>query len=234
MPLPRRDRPSLADQPALPLDLGAAVPAPPRARLSRSRLHGEGPVQFSLEIAAEPANGAEEEIARPLHAEPPPPASPPSCAPVVEHPEESLESDAEPPAFDPDPFAEIPGMASSAAATREYVLLPGSLRGRLDLRELTRFLATLRCVVRDWEGTPEVDDGGIRLRGPEGGAWIYPEPNRVRLSTDGELTGPAGEDLVALCRWVEGRAGMRLYPAGESTGAGVDRSLDPWGTFLGR
>ena len=77
-----------------------------------------------------------------------------------------------------------------------------------------------------------MDDGGIRLRGPEGGAWIYPEPNRVRVVTDSAITRPVAEDLVALCRWLESRAGMQLYPAGEATGTRADRSLDPWDTFL--
>jgi hypothetical protein len=135
-------------------------------------------------------------------------------------------------AFDPDPFATIPDSMPSRVAG-EFALLPASLRGRLDLRDLTRFLATLPTVVKDWDGAPEVDDGGVRLRGPQGGAWIYPEARRVRLITDGVLRGPVGEDLTALCRWLDTRAGMRLYPAGESPGAGADRSIDPWETFLG-
>jgi hypothetical protein len=139
----------------------------------------------------------------------------------------------EPPDFDPDPFAEIPGFAPAAAAPGEYVLLPASLHSRFDLREFTRFLGTLRTVVRDWEGAPEVEDGGIRLRGTGGGAWVYPEARRVRVVTDGETGEPVAEDLVALCRWLDTRAGMRLYPAGEAAGGGVDRSLDPWETFLG-
>jgi len=74
----------------------------------------------------------------------------------------------------------------------------------------------------------------LGMRGPEGGAWVYPEPNRVRLVTDGAVTRRVAEDLTALCRWVESRAGMRLYPAGETPGAGADRSLDPAEAFLGR
>jgi hypothetical protein len=135
--------------------------------------------------------------------------------------------------FDPDPFAEIPGFARAVSVAREYVLLPGSLRGRLDLREFARFLASLPTTVKDWDGAPEIEEGGIRLRGPEGGAWLYPEASRVRVVTDGAIAGPVGEDLVALCRWLDGRAGMRLYPAGETSGAGADRSLDPWETFVG-
>jgi hypothetical protein len=175
-------------------------------------------------------------------AEPKPPAEPlPRVSEPVPPPinsfqstgaEEELSSaEPEPPEFDPDPFAEIPGFARSISVAQEFVLLPGSLRGRLDLREFSRFLASLPTVAKDWEGAPEIDDGGIRLRGAEGGAWIYPEANRVRLVTDGDTGGPVGEDLVALCRWLESRAGMRLYPAGETRGAGADRSLDPWETF---
>jgi hypothetical protein len=153
---------------------------------------------------------------------------------IAEPAAEPLELAPESPQWDPDPFAEIPGFQARHTVTREYVLLPGSLRSRLDLREFTRFLTGLSSVVRDCDGAPEVDDGGVRLCGTQGGAWIYPEAGRVRLTADGELTGPVGEDLVVLCRWLEGRAGLRLYPAGEITGAGVDRSLDPWETFLGR
>jgi hypothetical protein len=132
-----------------------------------------------------------------------------------------------------DPFADIPGLGPAAPGPGEYVLLPASLRGRLNLGEFSRFLAALPTVVRDWEGAPEVDDGGIRLRGGAGGAWIYPEASRVRLATDGFTDGPVAEDLVALCRWLESRAGMRLYPAGETTTSAADRSLDPWETFMG-
>jgi hypothetical protein len=147
-------------------------------------------------------------------------------------PQDLPADDPEPPDFDPDPFAEIPGFVPAPSVTQEFVLLPGSLRGRLDLRQLTGFLAALPTVVRDWDGAPEIDDGGLRLRGPKGGAWVYPEASRVRLVTDGALAGPIGEDLVALSRWLETHAGMRLYPAGETAGTGVDRSLDPWETFL--
>ncbi len=78
-----------------------------------------------------------------------------------------------------------------------------------------------------------MEDGGVRLCGPGGGAWVYPEARRVRVITDAVGPGPVAEDLVALCRWLDTRAGMRLYPAGETTGGSVDRSLDPWETFLG-
>jgi hypothetical protein len=170
-----------------------------------------------------------------VETEPPEPA-PGIEAAVAEAPEfevELLPPRAEASDAAVDPFAEIPGLGPPAAGPGEYVLLPASLRGRLDLREFSRFLATLPTVVRDWDGAPEVDDGGLRLRGPAGGAWVYPEASRVRLVTDGFTDGPLGEDLVALCRWLESRAGMRLYPAGETTSSGVDRSLDPWETFLG-
>src|SRR5262249_36929084 len=146
--------------------------------------------------------------------------------------EEELAAEPEPPEFDPDPFAEIPGFARAVSLAREFVLLPGSLRSRLDLREFTRFLASLPTVMKDWDGGPEIEEGGIGMRGPEGGAWVYPEANRVRVVTDGSIGGPVGEDLVAVCRWLDGRAGMRLYPAGETRAAGADRTLDPWETFL--
>ncbi len=234
--MPQKIRQPLSEQPALPLDLGAAAPGAPRERRSRSRRGGERPVQLSLEMAAEDeADGVQKgESIQTSSLRPAAPDGRSSRPRVAEPAVESLEIEAELPEFDPDPFAEIPGYAPSPVLTQEYVLLPASLRGRLDLREFTRFLASLPSVVRDWEGTPEVDEGGVRLSGPEGGAWVYPEASRVRLTTNGVIAGPAGEDLVALCRWLEGRAGMRLYPAGEITGAGVDRSLDPWDTFLGR
>jgi hypothetical protein len=236
MPLPRRNRQPVADQPALPLDVGAAAPAPTREPRHRSRPRGEAPLQLSLEMtAADEAEGAEEWApTEPSSAEPSPPtpSRPPSA--VSEPAAEPLELDPDPPEFDPDPFADIPGFTPVPAVTREFVLLPGSLRGRLDLRELTRFLAALPTVMRDWDGAPEVDDGAVRLRGPEGGAWIYPEPNRVRVVTDGTVTPPLADDLVAVCRWLESRAGMQLYPAGEANGRGADRSLDPGDTFLGR
>ena len=54
----------------------------------------------------------------------------------------------------------------------------------------------------------------------------------MRVVTDSAITRPVAEDLVALCRWLESRAGMQLYPAGEATGTRADRSLDPWDTFL--
>jgi hypothetical protein len=158
-------------------------------------------------------------------------ASTPPCPPaaVAEPLTEPLEFDPDPPAFDPDPFAEIPGFAP---VTEEFVLLPSTLRSRLDMREFTRFLASLTSVARDWEGAPEVEEGGLHLTGPGGGAWVYPEPQRVRVVADSPLTRMVAEDLVALCRWLELRAGMRLYPAGEAPGAGADRSLDPWEAFL--
>ena len=216
MPRPPRRLASSTDQPALPLDLGVAAPAPPRAPRVRPRPREEAPAQLTLEMALEQGGkGEQHELG------------------VAEPAAEPLEFEAEPPDFDPDPFAEIPGFVPPPAA-QELVLLPGSLRSRLDMREFTRFLASLPSVARDWEGAPEMDDGGIRLHGPEGGAWIYPEPNRVRLVTDNTLTAAVGEDLVALCRWLESRAGMQLYSAGEATGTGADRSLDPWDTFLGR
>ena len=142
--------------------------------------------------------------------------------------------EAEPPDFEPDPFAEIPGFEPAPSGAAQFVLLPGSLRSRLDLRDLFRFLGSLPTVVRDWEGGPEVEDGGVRLRGPEGDAWVYPEARRVRLVTDGSLAGPIADDLLALCRWLETRAGMRLYPEGESPTQGADRSLDPAQTFPGK
>jgi hypothetical protein len=160
------------------------------------------------------------------------PAAEPARTPVATA--EPPDQEPEPPEFDPDPFAEIPGFTPAAPVAGEYLLLPGSLRGKLDLREFSRFLATLQSIVKDWEGAPEVDDGGVRLRGAEGGAWVYPEGKRVRLAVDGTIQGAVGEDLVALCRWLEARSGMLLYPAGEAVAAGVDRSLDPWETFLGR
>jgi hypothetical protein len=144
-----------------------------------------------------------------------------------------VQPEPEPPDFEPDPFADIPGLGPAPPQTGEYVLLPASLRGRLDLREFTRFLGALPSVVRDWEGAPEVDEGGIRLRSADGGAWLYPEARRVRLVTDGSVDGRLAEDLVALCRWLESRAGMRLYSAGSAETTGPDRSLDPWETFLG-
>jgi hypothetical protein len=275
VPVPaRRIRPS-EDQPALPLDLAAPELAPPRAPRTRSRAHGEAPVQLTFCLEEEdddqlspppelsslpieplsiPAAAADDEPGAAAHlpaeladagagAKPRPTAElPPRVSEPVPPPihgfqaaaagEELSSAELEPLEFDPDPFAEIPGFARAVSAAQEFVLLPGSLRGRLDLREFTRFLASLPTVAKDWEGAPEIDDGGIRLRGPEGGAWIYPEANRVRLVTDGGTSGSVGEDLVALCRWLEGRAGMRLYPAGETRGAGVDRSLDPWEAFL--
>ena len=221
MPLPSRRIPRSEDQPALPLDLGALDPTPPRSRRSPPRARGAAPIQFSFGLAEEdedqdaaPSSGA-------IETQPTPPEE--EDLPTVEP---------EPPGFDPDPFAEIPGFRRVANVAREFALLPGSLRGRLDLREFSRFLASLATVVKDWEGAPEIEEGGIRLRGLEGGAWVYPEANRVRLVTDGAISGPIGEDLVALCRWLDGRAGMRLYPAGETRGVGVDHSLDPWDAFL--
>jgi hypothetical protein len=165
---------------------------------------------------------------------PPPLDDQPSPMLIAEPQAELVEFDREPQEFELDPFADIPGFIPAVPVAQEFVLLPGSLRSRLDVREFTRFLASLPSVARDWEGAPEMDDGGIRLRGPEGGAWIYPEPKRVRVVTDSAVTPPVAEDLVALCRWLESRAGMQLYPAGEPTGSGADRSLDPWDTFLGR
>jgi hypothetical protein len=169
--------------------------------------------------------------------EPEPIVHPPAPEPLPDSPDpaelETVPPEPEPPDFDPDPFADIPGLGPTPPASGEFVLLPASLRGRLDLREFTRFLADLPTVVRDWEGAPEVDEGGIRLRGAEGGAWLYPETRRVRLVTDGATEGRLGEDLVALCRWLESRAGMRLYPEGAGAAVGPDRSLDPWETFLG-
>lgn len=232
MPLPRRRLASSAEQPALPLDLGAEGAPSPRPRRTRPRHRREEPVQLAFDGGWEPGlerqGGDEpEETAAPLSAAPPEPE--PSSRDFAG--EEEFE--VEPPAFDPDPFAAIPGFARAVSVAREFVVLPGSLRGRLDLREFSRFLASLPTVVRDWEGAPEIEDGGIRLTGAEGGAWVYPEGRRVRLVTDGDVGGPVAEDLVALCRWLDSRAGMRLYPAGEAAGAGTDRSLDPWETFLG-
>jgi hypothetical protein len=222
---------------------------PPRAPRPRRHARAEDAMQLALEIGLEPPPDPHSPSPGGLPQHKRAPVSPdagsstarestPEVAEQGPNVLESSHSEAEPPEndvepmqFDPDPFAEIPGFARSVSAAREFVLLPGSLRSRLDLRELTRFLASLPTVTKDWDGAPEIDDGGIRLRGPEGGAWIYPEANRVRVVTDGTVEGPVGEDLVALCRWLEGRAGMRLYPAGETCGAGVDRSLDPWETF---
>jgi hypothetical protein len=240
--LPGRRRPSSEEQPALPLDLSAPEPATPRGRRSRSRARGEAPVQLTLGLAEEdheeePEEREDAHYPAPPMLEPEPSSRVLEAGPPIEYPErfpaeESLPPDEPEPAdFDPDPFAEIPGFARAVTEVREFVLLPGSLRGRLDLRELSRYVASLTTVVKDWEGAPEIEDGGIRLRGSEGGAWIYPETNRVRLATDGAVRGPVGEDLIALCRWLEARAGMRLYPAGETRGAGADRSLDPWETF---
>jgi len=236
--VPSRRYGSPDDQPSLALDLEAATPAPPRARRARSPRSGGEAVQLSLDIALEDADRAgsagsesateRSELFLPGVDQLAAPSAPDEPA------EELPELEPEPPEFDPDPFADIPGFVPAVPVAQEFVLLPGSLRSRLDMREFTRFLASLPSVARDWEGAPEMDDGGIRLRGPEGGAWIYPEASRVRLVTDGDLSRPVAEDLVALCRWLESRAGMRLYPAGEAAGTGADRSLDPWDTFLGR
>jgi hypothetical protein len=254
VPLPSRRVRRSEEQPALPLDLGAPDPAPPRARRARSRAGGNAPVQLTLGLVEEDealfpptaeSDGSEmpQDTPQPGAAVPPdgeaaplPRVSEAGAAPLdfssaAATEEEPPDADLEPPHFDPDPFAEIPGMARAIREAQEFVLLPGSLRSRLDLREFSRFLASLPTVVKEWDGAPEVDDGGIRLRGPEGGAWIYPEAHRVRLVVDGVSTGPVGEDLTALCRWLETRAGMRLYLAGETRGAGADRSLDPWETF---
>lgn len=233
MPLPRRRPIHAADQPALPLDVEAAEPTSARRQRSRARTREEPVVQLALDGWDETAPPADPPFvateSEPLEAVPCPGAA--EC--------EALAVEVEAPPLDveasdssADPFADIPGM-EPAAGPGEYVLLPASLRGRLDLREFSRFLGTLPTVIRDWDGAPEVDDGGIRLRGPAGGAWIYPEASRVRLVTDGFTDGPLAEDLVALCRWLESRAGMRLYPAGETTSSGADRSLDPWETFGG-
>ncbi len=243
---PSRKQPPPWDQPALPLDV-AECPAPPRAPRLRRRSPGAAPSQLTLDALEEAVDGESCETALPARGEAG--AQPPAgVSEEIRHlmpaaaagesddgpAPDVAEIEFEPPSFERDPFAEIPALGPAppaAATTGEFVLLPASLRGRLDLREFSRFLAALPTVTRDWEGAPEVEEGGIRLRGADGGAWLYPEARRVRLVTDGNPRGPVAADLVALCRWLEARAGMRLYPEGESSGAGVDRSLDPWEAF---
>jgi hypothetical protein len=238
---PRRRHPSPVqpeEQPALPLDVPEGTP-PARVPRRRRLLPVEQPGQFSFAGALQEDAEAEEAVEEGESAVPAAedlavghgstvPAS--ETTPTVQETGEA-EIDVDPPGFDADPFAEIPGHGPGVAPAGEYVLLPASLRGRLDLRELTRFLGALPTVIKDWEGAPDVEEGGVRLRGVQGGAWIYPEARRVRLVTDGEVRGPVAEDLIAVCRWLEARAGMRLYPEGESPGPGADRSLDPWDVF---
>jgi len=232
---PRSRRPGRSDdQPALPLDLGAPMPAAPRPPRSSRRTPVEAAVQLTMGLTLEDEDSVPSEETAPVIEPESRVAEPGATMAFAEIPPAEAEwpkAEPEPPAFDPEPFAEIPGFARAVSVAREFVLLPGSLRSRLDLREFTRFLASLPTTVKDWDGAPEIEEGGIRLRGPEGGAWLYPEASRVRVVTDGAIAGPVGEDLVALCRWLDGRAGMRLYPAGETRGAGADRSLDPWETF---
>jgi hypothetical protein len=211
----------------LPLDVGAAVPAGARRLRSRPRGAEQPPLQLALDVWQEDPPG--NAIAPPQGKSAPSSPAVNDALPEDEEPR----TEVEPPGLDADPFADIPGLGPSPPGGGEFALLPTSLRSRLDLREFSRFLASLPTVVRDWEGAPEVEEGGIRLGDADGGAWVYPEPRRVRLVTDGAADSRVAEDMVALCRWLEARAGMRLYPAGANEAASPDRSLDPWDTFLG-